>query len=104
MTPTRLGALLVLMDDDVEAVPRRLDLAIAKLEAANDRAGDALAELAARQGPHIPREGRRLFHDAMDDAGPSFTWHRFKCPARPHARRGASLRPAPGQAVVRRRP
>jgi hypothetical protein len=54
MTPTRLGARLALMDDDVEAVPRQLDLAIAKLETANDRAGDALAELAARQRPAHP--------------------------------------------------
>jgi carboxymethylenebutenolidase len=46
---------------------------------------DTLARLAAvrgellmvwgRQDPHIPREGRRAIHDAMDDAGLTFTWH-----------------------------
>jgi len=30
-----------------------------------------------RQGPHVPREGRRLIHDAMDDAGLSLQWHEF---------------------------
>ncbi len=28
-----------------------------------------------RQDPHIPREGRRVIHDAMDDAELDFTWH-----------------------------
>jgi carboxymethylenebutenolidase len=28
-----------------------------------------------RQDPHIPRPGRRMIQDAMDDAGLAFTWH-----------------------------
>jgi carboxymethylenebutenolidase len=27
-----------------------------------------------RQDPHVPREGRRLVHDALDDAGVRFSW------------------------------
>lgn len=30
-----------------------------------------------RQDPHVPREGRRLIHDAMDDAGLLLQWHEF---------------------------
>jgi hypothetical protein len=54
--------------------------------------------------PHIPREGRRLIHDAMDDAEPSFNLAPVQIPGTPYARRGASQRPAPRQAVLRRRP
>jgi carboxymethylenebutenolidase len=43
-----------------------------------DRMGEVGGELLmiwGRQDPHVPREGRRLIHDAMDDAGLTFTWH-----------------------------
>jgi carboxymethylenebutenolidase len=43
-----------------------------------DRMGEVSGELLmiwGRQDPHIPREGRRVIQDAMDDAGLTFTWH-----------------------------
>jgi carboxymethylenebutenolidase len=43
-----------------------------------DRVGDIAAELLmiwGRQDPHIPREGRRVIHDALEDAGRTFSWH-----------------------------
>jgi len=43
-----------------------------------DRMGEIAGELLmiwGRQDPHIPREGRRLIHDALDDAGLTFSWH-----------------------------
>lgn len=30
-----------------------------------------------RQDPHVPREGRRLIYDAMNDAGVNLQWHEF---------------------------
>jgi len=30
-----------------------------------------------RQDPHVPREGRRLIYDAINDAGVSLQWHEF---------------------------
>lgn len=30
-----------------------------------------------RQDPHIPAGGRRTIHDALDEAGATFTWHEF---------------------------
>lgn len=42
------------------------------------RVGEIAGELLliwGRQDPHIPREGRRLIHDALDDAGRTFSWH-----------------------------
>ena len=30
-----------------------------------------------RQDPHVPREGRRLIYDAMNDAGLLLQWHEF---------------------------
>jgi carboxymethylenebutenolidase len=43
-----------------------------------DRMGEVSGEMLmiwGRQDPHIPREGRRLIQDAMDDAGLTFSWH-----------------------------
>ena len=43
-----------------------------------DRMGEIRAELLmiwGRQDPHIPLEGRRLIHAAMDDAELTFSWH-----------------------------
>jgi len=43
-----------------------------------DRMGEVGGELLmiwGRQDPHIPREGRQIVHDAMEDAGLTFTWH-----------------------------
>ena len=31
----------------------------------------------AGQDPHVPREGRRLIYDAMNDAGLLLQWHEF---------------------------
>jgi carboxymethylenebutenolidase len=44
------------------------------------RLGDVRGELLmawGRQDPHIPREGRRVIRDEMDDKGLTFTWHEF---------------------------
>ena len=30
-----------------------------------------------RQDPHVPREGRRLIYDAMNDADVRLQWHEF---------------------------
>jgi len=30
-----------------------------------------------RQDPHVPREGRRLIYDAMNDAALDLQWHEF---------------------------
>jgi carboxymethylenebutenolidase len=43
-----------------------------------DRMGEVNGELLmiwGRQDPHVPREGRQLIHDAMDDAELTFSWH-----------------------------
>jgi carboxymethylenebutenolidase len=49
---------------------------------ANDNTLDRIPELRGemlmiwgRQDPHIPYEGRRLIHDAMEKAGVTFQWH-----------------------------
>jgi carboxymethylenebutenolidase len=42
--------------------------------------GDIQAEMLmiwGRQDPHVPLEGRRKIHAAMEDAGLHFTWHEF---------------------------
>ena len=45
-----------------------------------DRMGEITGEMLmvwGRQDPHIPREGRRLIYDAMNDAGVMLQWHEF---------------------------
>ncbi len=45
-----------------------------------DRIGEIKAEMLmawGRQDPHVPREGRRLIYDAMNDAGVNLQWHEF---------------------------
>ncbi len=45
-----------------------------------DRIGEIKAEMLmawGRQDPHVPREGRRLIYDAMNDAGVTLQWHEF---------------------------
>ncbi len=45
-----------------------------------DRMAEAKGEMLmvwGRQDPHVPREGRRLIYDAMDDAGLLLQWHEF---------------------------
>lgn len=44
------------------------------------RVGEVRGELLmvwGRQDPHIPREGRRMINEALNDAGVTFTWHEF---------------------------
>jgi carboxymethylenebutenolidase len=44
------------------------------------RAGEICGELLmvfGRQDPHVPPEGRRQIHDALEKAGTYFTWHEF---------------------------
>ena len=44
------------------------------------RAGDIRGELLmiwGRQDPHVPTEGRRTIHRALDESGVHFTWHEF---------------------------
>jgi carboxymethylenebutenolidase len=44
------------------------------------RAGEIRGELLmvfGRQDPHVPANGRRAIHDALDAAGVWFTWHEF---------------------------
>lgn len=46
------------------------------------RAGHIDGELLmiwGRQDPHIPAAGRRTIYEALDAAGPLFTWHEFNC-------------------------
>ena len=50
----------------------------------NDNTRDRIPEIKAemlmawgRQDPHVPREGRRLIYDAMNDAGVNLQWHEF---------------------------
>lgn len=46
------------------------------------RAKDIRGELMmiwGRQDPHIPLEGRRAIHAALESAGLRFTWHEFNC-------------------------
>ena len=45
-----------------------------------DRMGDIQGEalmIWGRQDPHVPREGRQLIYDAMNDAGVLMQWHEF---------------------------
>lgn len=45
-----------------------------------DRIGEIKAEMLmawGRQDPHVPREGRRLIYEAMNDAGTTLQWHEF---------------------------
>ena len=45
-----------------------------------DRMGEVTGEMLmawGRQDPHVPREGRRLISDAMNDAGLLLQWHEF---------------------------
>ena len=50
----------------------------------NDNTLDRIPEIKAemlmawgRQDPHVPREGRRLIYDVMNDAGITLQWHEF---------------------------
>ena len=45
-----------------------------------DRLGEIKAEMLmawGRQDPHVPREGRQIIYDAMNDAGITLQWHEF---------------------------
>ena len=45
-----------------------------------DRMGEITGEMLmiwGRQDPHVPREGRRVIYDAMNDAGLLLQWHEF---------------------------
>ena len=45
-----------------------------------DRMGEIKAEMLmawGRQDPHVPRAGRRLIYEAMNDAGVTLQWHEF---------------------------
>ena len=45
-----------------------------------DRIGEITAEMLmawGRQDPHVPREGRQLIYNAMNDAGVTLQWHEF---------------------------
>ena len=45
-----------------------------------DRMAEVTGEMLmvwGRQDPHVPREGRRLLYDAMNDAGLLLQWHEF---------------------------
>ena len=45
-----------------------------------DRMGEITAEMLmawGRQDPHVPREGRQLIYNAMNDAGVTLQWHEF---------------------------
>jgi carboxymethylenebutenolidase len=45
-----------------------------------DRMAEATSEmlmLCGRQDPHVPREGRQLIYNAMNDAGLLLQWHEF---------------------------
>jgi len=46
------------------------------LDRMGEIAGEALM-IWGRQDPHVPREGRRLVYDAMNDAGVLMQWHEF---------------------------
>ena len=50
----------------------------------NDNTLDRMSEITAemlmawgRQDPHVPREGRQLIYNAMNDAGVTLQWHEF---------------------------
>jgi carboxymethylenebutenolidase len=45
-----------------------------------DRMGEITGEMLmvwGRQDPHVPREGRRLIYEAMNDANLFLQWHEF---------------------------
>ena len=45
-----------------------------------ERIGEIKGEMLmawGRQDPHVPREGRRLIYDALNDAGTTLQWHEF---------------------------
>jgi len=45
-----------------------------------DQMGEAKGEMLmvwGRQGAHVPREGRQLIYNAMNDAGLLLQWHEF---------------------------
>ena len=55
-------------------------LGLGKNDDTLDRIGEIKAEMLmawGRQDPHVPREGRRLIYDAMNDAGVNLQWHEF---------------------------
>ena len=55
-------------------------LGLGKNDNTLDRIGEIKGEMLmawGRQDPHVPREGRRLIYDAMNDAGVNLQWHEF---------------------------
>ena len=55
-------------------------LGLGKNDDTLDRIGEITGEMLmvwGRQDPHVPREGRRLIYDAMNDAGVNLQWHEF---------------------------
>lgn len=55
-------------------------LGLGKNDDTLDRIGEITGEMLmvwGRQDPHVPREGRRLIYDAINDAGVSLQWHEF---------------------------
>ena len=55
-------------------------LGLGKCDDTLDRMGEMTGEMLmawGRQDPHVPREGRRLIYDAMNDAGVRLQWHEF---------------------------
>ena len=55
-------------------------LGLGKNDDTLDRIGEITGEMRmvwGRQDAHVPREGRRLIYDAINDAGVSLQWHEF---------------------------
>ena len=55
-------------------------LGLGKSDNSLDRLGEITGEMLmgwGRQDPHVPREGRRLIYDAMNDANVDLQWHEF---------------------------
>lgn len=55
-------------------------LGLGKNDDTLDRIGEITGEMLmvwGRQDPHVPREGRRLIYDAMNDTGVNLQWHEF---------------------------
>lgn len=53
-------------------------LGLGKHDDTLDRIGEITGEMLmawGRQDPHVPREGRRLIYEAMNDAGVNLQWH-----------------------------
>ncbi|QDU60551.1 Carboxymethylenebutenolidase [Planctomycetes bacterium Pan216] len=64
------------------------------------RVGDIRGELMmifGRQDPHVPLQGRRTIHEALDNAAVNFTWHEFNCAHAFMRDEGARYDPAVGQ-------